>query len=489
MRLYVNPIQQRFLRAGQGIKVMVAGRGSGKSTVIGLRTRQVMAEMPRAKTFFSSTTYAQILTKTLPAIESMWQGLGLKEWVSPYDPGHYVVGRRPPAGFEKPYSPPKKYQNIITFFNGYTIEFLSMDRPDLARGGSYDGGDIDEAALVKQEAFNRVILPSVRGNRHRFNSPLLHQVGLYTSMPWNTSGNYILGYEDLAKQQPDKYFYCEGTAEDNIHVLGREYIERLRSSMSPLEFAVEVMNQRITKVEDQFYHQFDEDRHQYMPKYVYDEGERGISLTGINDHNPDQLIEVSMDFSGWFNGMICFQERKNEERAFDSFFVKRERKIDDLIDDFCESYRTRQVFKYVRIWGEPRGHDQQPNSPTLYQQIQSRFQKNGWGCEVKAKAIRTTGHIQRHYFMNELLSEKNQQLPRLRINREQCKDVIISIQLTQVKPDFTKNKTKEKDREYPQEHAPHFTDMLDYYLYDKHVSKSRANGMSGMGIPGSVVFG
>ena len=84
-----------------------------------------MEPMPRGKGFLSSSTYAQILTKTLPEMQAIWERHGLIENF------HYVIGRRPPKAFVSPFKPPKKYENVITFGNGYTIELLSMDRPDL----------------------------------------------------------------------------------------------------------------------------------------------------------------------------------------------------------------------------------------------------------------------------------------------------------------------------------------------------------------------
>lgn len=476
MKIYLNAPQLKFIQARQRIKTSVWGRGSGKSTLIGVRTRQTLKDLPRGKIFFSSSTYAQILTKTMPAIEAMWQRFGLKEYISADDKGHYVVGKKPPKEFAQPYSPPRKFQNVITFFNGFTIEFLSMDRPDLARGGSYDGGDIDEAALVHREHFTKVLLPSVRGNTQYFTSALHQQVCLYTSMPWKTSGSWILDYEDKALSDPETYLYLEATALDNLRILGQDYIEILRKEMTPLEFAVEVMNERMNRIDGQFYTEFNDQVHCYTPAYNYSEGERGITIDGPRqDYNPEQIIEVSMDFSGWFNGMLCIQPHQKEDRVFDLLFAKDDKKINHMIDEFCERYAAHRM-KYVRVWGEPRGHDRQPNSDTLYDQIKARYNQNGWACEIKSKPIRTTAHAARHYFMNELLSERNTRIPRLRINQEKCKELIIAIQMTAVRPDFTKDKSKEKDRNFPQEHAPHFTDMLDYYFYEKYSGRSRAGG-------------
>ena len=465
--VYINPFQEDFVKATQPMVIGVAGRGVGKSATIGIRNRLQMSNIARAKIFFASTTYNQILTKTLPSIEQMWNQFGLREYISPAEPGHYVIGKKPPREFMNPYSPPRKYMNVISFFNGFTIELLSMDRPDLARGGSYDGGEIDEAALIKQEFLTKVLLPSVRGNRHRFRHYMHQQVAMYTSMPWKQSGQYILDYEQKAKAYPDEYFYREATALENIEILGQKGIDRLRREMSPLEFEVEVMNKRITRVEDGFYHAFDEEKHTYTPGYKYAEGERGIFTESRKDYNNEHLLELSFDFSGWFNGVLVIQTNGKTEQVIDSFYTKEERKIAELVDDFCDAYMDHK-FKMVRVWGEPRGWDKNPTGPAIYAQIQQQLTARGWQVDIRARAERTAEHVLRHHFMNEVLKEQMQNLPVIRINDESCKDLIIAIHLTEITPDFKKNKKKERDRTFPQEHAPHFTDMLDYYIYGKY---------------------
>ena len=128
------------------------------------------------------------------------------------EPGHYVVGRRSTESWTKPYSRPRKYDNVVSWWNGYCTEFLSMDRLDLQRGGSYDGGSGDEIDLVKKEHINKILLPAIRGNRHRFSSHLHQQFSMYCSMPWERDGNWVLDYEQKMEQFPDEYFYLETTA-------------------------------------------------------------------------------------------------------------------------------------------------------------------------------------------------------------------------------------------------------------------------------------
>ena len=467
--VYWNEKQIQFFQSRQRIKIFLGGRGSGKTTCEGGAQYQLAKEMPRSKGFLSSTTYNQLLTKTLPAIEGKWQEMGFEEGVD------YVVGKRPPKTFETPLQPPRKYDNIISWSNGRCLELLSMDRPDLARGGSYTDGAVDEAALVPHEHVNRVLLPSLRGFRFNFNTHLYRNFRAYTSIPWKPSGYWIFEYEDKAKAEPDKYLFLESTAWDNVDVLGREYIETLEEELPYLEFLVEVMNQRVRKVRDAFYHTFDADRHSYTVRYLYGEGERGIITNGVADPNykPDHLLDLTFDFSGWFNCATVWQEGSMQKRKVEyclhQFFVKEdEGKVAELIDKICTHYMAHR-FKLARIWGEPRGHDRRPDShDTIYDSISKRFIKNGWKVEVRVPAGQVKEHKVRSYFMNDLFSEDNPALPLVRFNDQTCKDVIIAMQVTGSKEDYKKDKSKERDRAFPQEHAPHFTDGADYYLMQKH---------------------
>lgn len=437
-----------------------------------------MQEMPRAKGFLSSSTYNQILTKTLPAMEERWQAAGMIDGV------HYVVGRRPPKHFELPYQLPRKFENCVFFWNGYCREFLSMDRPDLSRGGSYQFGDVDEAALVTQDEKNLILLPMLRGFRHQFNSDLYRQMSYYSSIPWKPSGYWLFDFEEKAKAFPDQYFWLESTAYDNVEVLGLDYIKSLEEELPYLQFQVEVMNRRVRKTKDAFYHNFNPDKHSYSVRYLYDEGPRGYETKGLADphYRDDQLIDLTFDFSGWFNCATAWQEGKGEKRPAEfclhQFFVKDEDgKVAELVDKICAHYKGHKN-KLVRVWGEPRGHDKRPDTTaTIYQQIQSRFVANGWRCEVRVPAGQVKAHKERNTYMNQVLAEENNVLPIIRFNDVTCKDVIIAMQVTEVAHDFQKNKKNERDRAYPQEHAPHFTDGVDYYLTQKHGWRAKSRSM------------
>lgn len=473
MELYLNPKQYHFFATEKPFKMFLGGRGSGKTTVAGIEIYQDMATMPRGRAFLSGSTYGGLLNITLPGIERKWNELGLEEHVD------YVIGVRPPAHFEKCLDEPRKYQNVISFQNGYRILLFSMDRPDLNRGGSFVAGDLDEAALVDHEAVTRVLIPSLRGYTREYRHNRRGMFRAYTSIPWKPSGYWVLDYEAKAEGKSSEYHFTEATAMDNIDALGEDYIRRLEAEMPYLEFLVEVMNQRIRKVADAFYHAFDPERHTYSVKYLYDENGRGIATTGIMDrnYNDDEVLDASFDFSGYFNCCTVFQSRRYRDSTggahtgeflLRQLFVKQEEgKVAELVDKFVAQYSDHKN-KLVRLWGEPRGHDPKPDTPkTLFQQIADRLRAAGWRVEIKVMAGQVRSHKERCEFINELLKEQGT-LPRLRINDQTAKDVIIAMQVTGTRDDGSKDKSKEKDRAFPQEHAPHFTDCVDYYLTQKY---------------------
>jgi hypothetical protein len=482
-KVYLNSKQLEFGKSMQPFRTWIGGRGSGKSVMIGVSQRQKMGDLPRAKFFFSSSTYTQLLTKTLPPITKIWGEFGLIEHIPGIQNGHYVIGKVPPRNWTSPLDKPRKYTNVITFLNGYTIELLSMDRPEIARGGSYDGGEIDEAALVKQEVLSQILQPSIRGNVNWFAHPSHQQLSLYSSMPWRASGLYLLEYEDWAKTKPELYFYLESTAWDNVKILGERSLELMKDSMLPSIYEIEIMNKRSGRSEICFYYNFNDERHVYDPKHDYEEDDLfGIKFRGYLDVIASQMLELSFDFSGWFTGFTVWQEDmiKQTEHMRDAFYVSQDKGINQVVDAFCEKYRTHQ-YKYVRIWGEPRGHDKNATGFTYYEMVEQRLKHHGWAIEIAVTSAVSDTHENRYEVINQFFAEDNPILPKIRINGETCKDVIIAINNTEKTPDFKKDKKNERNRSFNQAHATHYTDTIDYYIMQKHGVKVHMYGGSVMG--------
>lgn len=480
VQVWINDAQAALLHAQRSPAIYffnVWSRGTGKSGGIGLLHYERLRVLPRAKFFLIAPTYKLILNNCLASMIKFWESLGLKEYDWKNKSGHYVVGRTPPTHFEKPFNPPRQYEHVITFWTGYTIEMLSMDRPDLLRGGSFDGGDADEVALLNKEHLFKNLLPTIRGNAEKYgdNHPFHGKFSGFTSMPWLARGQWVLDYETIQHEDP-LFHYSEATAECNVYALGKDWIRNQRAVLTPEIFNVEIMNERIKRAQGGFYHKFDDVKHVYSPgiSYVDDPGGRGVLVDRYTDHNPDQLIDLSFDFGGWFSGALLFQQSHSAkgtaagvvERLIDSFYVLKDEAAEDLVDQLLQKY-TNQKVKYVRLYGEPRGHDPSAHGKTLYEKVADRFRTNGWIVEIKVTNSPAHSHDRRYAFINDIL-EESKQLPRLRINEDNCKSPIISLKLAEKTHDLKKDKSLEKDRTFDQRRATHFSDALDYFFMQKY---------------------
>jgi hypothetical protein len=471
--VYFNAKQIEFAMAPQRIKCMVAGRGFGKSTEITLILYEWLRRMPRAKVFLASTTFEQITDFTLPVIRAKWADLGLKEDV------HYVVAKRPPERWETPYKKVEKYDRVITFFNGFTIVFLSSERMNARRGGSFDAGIVDEAAFVKAAAFKSVFAASIRGNIGLFPKDIHRSLVVITSRPRTIEGRWIYNFKALAEKNPDKVLYMEASALDNVDALGAEWFEDMKESMGDLEYVIEVLNQEVEELPNGFYNKYRSHIHEYRPKYDV----RGKML----DIEPDELIEVSVDYSGWFNCFTVYQQDypNNTEYLKRIFWVASDN-IENLVDQFCEYFKAHR-FKYVRLWGEPRMWDRTAKG-YIATTIEARFKHHQWVCDVMTKSgYRTQAHKEQYQFMLKLLEEKDDALPKLRINKDACSDLIVGIKTADINADMTLNKSAEKRRDFPQQHATHLPQTVNYYLMQKHgdrlLERHAANNR-----PGEVEF-
>lgn len=467
--------------APQRVKVGNLGRGAGKSHGNGCDIAQDLKPLARGKGLFLGLTYSQILSNTLLPICSALEMYGY------YRDIHYVIGKRPPSHFVTPYQKPERYENIMTFWNGYTISLASFDRPQLLRGGSNDFVKVDEALLVKKERYDEVIVPTLRPSHIMLKDrPRMLHEHFMTSMPYGTLGDWLFEIEEKAKVMPDKFFYIEGNSWDNVEILGEETILNWKSSMTKIRYEIEVLGKRIRNVGDLFYpnlrdqHFYDfSDNEDFLDSFEYD-------LTKIKEFtdNPDSRMDIdinserpldlSFDF-GTFSCVWVGQQRGDYYNLVNSFFVKSPDTVNELVDKFCKYYQYHRN-KVVMVYGDKGGKRRDERSyENTFQMIQKRFRENGWRMIKKKTA--DIAHWDRHIFINEVFEENplNRQ-PKIRINRQKNKDGIISLQSAGMTQDRQKDKSSER-KAIAQEHATHFSDAFDYLIYHKFKSIKSSDGL------------
>jgi hypothetical protein len=495
--IYANAKQQIFLYQTHPVKFFHGGRGTGKSHSIAWAVLEKVNQLPRSTGMLTCKTLTQVQNKTLPVIKSVWKSMGMVEGE------HYVCFKRRPDHFLEPFKEPEEFKNVVWFCNGTCFEIVASTQYDSARGGSYDWIEGDEIGFFPEAFYDDVILPSNRGNTDKFFTtllefgqstgreikylrsihnkyrptrliphPLHHQVSLYTSPPRKTENMWIYKFKKLAEENPSDFFWLEASALDNIEAFGRKNFDMIKKQMNKRSFQAEMLGKRIMEAEKLFYFGYQDNTHSFNPNTGYKNVNgtifRDISIPTINSH---KALHLSFDFSGWFNCMLISQHSQSngftDEYFHDSMYLS-EGSVDQLIDNFCHKYRFHE-YKYAMVYGEPRGHDKTPQGTTLYEAIKKKFLQHGWKCEILTpKNKRTEAHSERYRIVNEIFMETNNILPRIRFNRITCANPIQAIKFTEVNHEFQKIKYNERKREFPQEHAPHFTDAMDYLIFQKY---------------------
>jgi hypothetical protein len=461
---YLNPAAIKFQRSNARRKVLVAGRGFSKSFGNGITVSKKIRQLPRSSGLFMGPTFTQMLTKTLLPMKSAWEAIGYREGI------HYVIGKQPPKYFERPLWNPNQYDNTISFWTGNIITMGSFDRPQLMRGGSYDWSVLDEALLIDYDEYEEVVIPAVRPSHPVFKGmPGSNTQQFTSSMPYRTSGRWLLDMQEKAKDKKNDIFFMKGISWDNRKVIGDDKLWEWYRDMTRYKYLIEIMCQEI-KTGTLFYPSLRK-RHIYRDELNY----HYIDKLGINlpessrdsrwdaDCNPDLPISISHDW-GAFNCITIDQEYKisNELRFINYMYVKHPDIITDLANNFCEYYKHHRK-KVIYQYGDKSGNKDEANSKQSYfEDFANVLRSKGW--KVFKQRTGDVGHLLRHKFINDLHRGTDPRQPSILYNGTQCRDLIIALENTDMKPDGKKNKRSENNPNIEQEQATHVTDAHDYRL-------------------------
>ena len=159
--------------------VGVMGRASAKTTQFQVaRAMQAVQECPGAPFVWVCDTYSNLHKNVIP---SVLEGLRFNGWE---DGVHFIIDKQPPESWKQQmYNVVDSFKQVMTFYNGFTFTFVSLDRPSIGAGRSYVGLFGDEAKYWAEDRFTN-IRKAVRGYRARYgDSPWYRSLSLTTDMP------------------------------------------------------------------------------------------------------------------------------------------------------------------------------------------------------------------------------------------------------------------------------------------------------------------
>ena len=399
--VYFNKIQQKVSFIGAKTTVVVAGRRFGKTYGMGAPfVLRNMQRMPGSTGGIVVPTFRHGLTNTLPGLFSCWKAMGFIEGV------HYVIGVKPPKGFAEAKIEPREYTHVISFYNGSRAILISQDLAGSSNSLTLDWLLIDEAKFINFEKLKDETLPANGGIRSHFgHHSCHHSIMIMSDMPVGSKGSWFLNYREKmdpeliraiegcvyeewkmkdrirklqeAGQPVPKYlqyhlrsnnkvlnqlragavYYIECSTIDNLELVGVNYIKDMKRDLPPLVFQTSILCQRIGISKDGFYssmtehHKYHAANNDYLATLGYGKTEaeyrRLLSSLADRDVNPDKPICIGMDYNANINWIVAGQEDNGRLNVLKSFYVKFERKIPALIEDFCEYYRNHRKKQVV----------------------------------------------------------------------------------------------------------------------------------------------
>lgn len=506
---YFNDPQLYSLAMNTRDEVIVAGRGMGKGAIQAGRLMTNFQGMPGSMGGFVSPSVKRCLTNILPSMLIHLERWGFKRDL------HYVVGKRPwkALHWKSPIFTPANWENTISFYNGSVCNIISQDRAGTSNSMSLDYIIIDEAKFINFEQLKDETFQANRGNEQYFhNFPLHHGMTITSDMPVTKKGSWFLSYKDdmdkelveaieglvyakwRAKRQQKAMpsqadaiqkkidridaklsflrskclLYKEYTSIQNLALLGEEFIRRAKRDLPPLTFATSIMCKRIEISTDGFYGGMREDVNLYTAP-----NENVLNLEALNDGaipndcRQDSDLDaqlpliIAFDANANINWLVCGQVGKDGKlRVLKSFFVKYERKIPELLDDFNDYYRyhrRRQVVFYYDATFV--GNSYGTHSEAFYRMIITGLRRKGWN--VKSKYIgKPMNHILKNDLLNRMFRGRAHHL--VLINRDNNPDLLISITSAGVK-NGQKDKSGEKLAETEEDKLESRTDGSDAF--------------------------
>ena len=513
-KVYFNDPQRLTQLIGANPTVIVAGRRTGKTDSIAAPfVLRNMQRMEGSTGGIVVPTFKHGLTNTLPGLFTAWKRWGYVKDL------HYVVGKRPPKGFKKPITEPADYEHVITFYNGSVAIIISQDRPGSSNSLTLSWVLVDEAKFIDYQKLKDETLPANGGiktyfGRHSYN----HSLMILSDMPQTQRGSWFLHYRekmdvdlikgieatvyeiwrqkqrikemkrkgqkvpeylrkelrrldaDLNKMRSVAVYYKEYSSIENIQLLGENYIRQMKRDLTPLTFQTSILCQRIGIRKDGFYssmkekHKYNASDFAYLDSLGYDFDEGALDCRADKDLNRMAPICIGMDYNANINWIVAGQPDGRRLNILKSFFVKFERKIPALVEEFCTYYAWHDNKTVIYYYDATAlGSNYAVNDQDFHWVVCHEFERHGWNV-VDVYLGNPMRHDEKYLLINQAFAGKQRLMPFF--NRQNNDDLILAIQTAQVyrgRLGFRKNKSDEKNDETEEDLLEHRTDGTDAF--------------------------
>ena len=275
-------------------------------------------------------------------------------------------------------------------------------------------------------------------------------------------------------------YYKEYSSIENLQLLGENYIRQMKRDLTPLTFQTSILCQRIGIAKDGFYssmkeaHKYDASDMEYLDNVAqsyYEDDDTHLSSIcshmdsrADKDTDPNAPICIGMDYNANINWIVAGQPSGRRLNVIKSFYVKFERKIPALVEEFCSYYafhKNKTVIFYYDTTA--LGSNYAVNEQDFRWVIIHEFERRGWEV-VDVYLGNPMRHDEKYLLINQGFAGKQRLMPFF--NRQNNDDLILAIQaagVTRGRNGFRKDKGGEKLAESEEDLLEHRTDGTDAF--------------------------
>lgn len=492
--IYLNTMQLNAEVVDANSEFVEGGRGVGKTDgIMGPRTVRVAADIPRETSVVAHKSYVALFANIIPNIIAYYntpRGQDgrplLRENID------FVVAQKDlPKHFQKPRFPVEHPEHTIFYANGHNLRLVATDQPDAIAGANIVHAFIEEMKHNKGDKLKTRIFPAMRVGRltqgtvntqksHYYQGitgvsdsarislgedswfyeyeqqmdPALIEEIVTVSLHVNEAlyciqqgKNIETMQKRLAKWVPilremrsSAIYYQRVSTFINKEVLGTKYFATQKKVLTADEFLTSICAIRERRVSNMFFVNFKEEVHTFDDGYKYElimkcnlKDSFRITSEYLKYYDPDAKLEIGFD-PGSFASFVVGQEKKkqNEYRILKEFYVYAPKDIPDLAREF-NSYFTNRRNKCIDLYYDRAGNqrkNKQKLNLTAAKELKAELERYGWNVRLMNLNQRTIFHWEHYKLNSRLMVEEERQTPRIRIDANECPNLVSAIQIS-----------------------------------------------------------
>lgn len=467
---------------------LIIGRGSGKTTdIMAERSMEVCYDMPGAQFALTADTYMNLIKNVVPALLEGWNRKGWLEGV------HYVVNKRPPGHFAKPYKPIHEFIHTISIYNGCVFKFISQDRPSVGAGDSYQHVFGDEGKYLDKKKLDKLTPASRGGDYVRFSKSPYYRGHTFTSDMANPAHGEHDWMMDMAKYmdpeqiklilevayeindirieiqnleaegkstllaeknldrwldryhkiRKNSYFFYVASSFINVDVLTLDFFVDSLSALGSEEFYTSVLSGKPKPPKTSLFYPGLSENCLYTDGYIYenhyDDMEIGHIVensSGLRHVDEHFRLEAGLD-CGNMMSLVVGQTYSTKARVLKQFYTVSPEWIEDLAEKFVNFFEP-HFEKELDLYYDRSANNYAKSKKDFASQIKRAIEftrdgkPTGWKVNLMSRNQGNITHSQEYDLALQMMKGTNPDLPQLLIDKYECKVLLSSIEQAQV---------------------------------------------------------